>query len=84
MFFAGFVERILNLIAGQTLHLLPVHALVDLHQLHSRSLVTGVVVLHFVILQDVINVPFEAHLLRVGFSSTGYLHIVPSLDLGGI
>ena len=65
MFLAGFVERILDFIACQALHLLPVHALVDLHQLHGGSLVSGVLVLHFVILQDLINVPFEAHLLRV-------------------
>ena len=84
MFLAGFVGRILDLIAGQALHLLPVHALVDLHQLHGGGLVPGVLVLHFVILQDVINVPFEVDLLRVGFSSAGYLHIVTSLDLGGL
>ena len=71
MFFAGFVERVLNLIAGQAFHLFPVHALVNLHQLHGGSLVPGILILDLVKLQDVINVPFEAHLLRVGFSSAG-------------
>ena len=84
MFLAGFVRRILDLIASQAFHLLPVHALVDLHQLHGGSLVPGVLILDLVKLQDVINVPFEAHLLRVGFSSAGYLYIVTSLDLGGL
>ena len=82
MFLAGFVERILDFIACQALHLLPVHALVDLHQLHGGSLVSGVLIFHLVVLQDVINVPFEVHLLRVGFSSASYLHIVASLYLG--
>ena len=65
MFLAGVVEGILNLITCQTFHLLPVHALVDLHQLHGGSLVPGVLVLHLVVLQDVVNVPLEAHLLGV-------------------
>ena len=84
MLFARFVERILNLVTGQTFHLLLVHALIDLHQLHGGGLVSRVLILHLVVLQNVINVPFEAHLLRVGFSSAGYLHIVASLDLGGL
>ena len=61
----GLVESILDLITGQTLHLFPVQALVNLHQFHGGVLVLQVVILHLVVLQDVVNVPFEAHLLRV-------------------
>ena len=61
----GLVEGILDLITGQTLHLFPVQALVNPHQFHGGVLVLQVVILHLVVLQDVVNVPFEAHLLRV-------------------
>ena len=58
----GFVESILDLVTGEALDRLPVHALVNPHQLDGGGLVPQVVILDLVVLQDILNVPFESNL----------------------